>query len=174
VCRWTRSSGTSPVTPDRPRPTGASDPNEQTCGHRQSGNAVLRSAERTAAAIETSKTPWKRRCCWVSSPSTAGSGGARRAARGARGPAGRICALWAFGRWHNWHSGYSVVSGVGPEAGDGWVGGWRGDVLAFRFQSPPVEPCVRFSRTRLTDALHRRCSISPARPGGAWVRRRCR
>jgi hypothetical protein len=56
----------------------------------------------------------------------------------------------------------------------GWVGGWRGDAVAFRFQSPPVEPCVRFSRTRLTDALHRRCSISPARPGGAWVRRRCR
>jgi hypothetical protein len=27
-----------------------------------------------------------------------------------------------------------------------------------RFQLPPVEPCVRFSRTRLTDALHRRCS----------------
>jgi hypothetical protein len=56
----------------------------------------------------------------------------------------------------------------------GWVGGWRGDAVAFRFQSPPVEPCVRFSRTRLTDALHRRCSISPARPGWAWVRRRCR
>ena len=43
----------------------------------------------------------------------------------------------------------------------GWVGGWRGDAVAFRFQSPPVEPCVRFSRTRLTDALHRRCSVSP-------------
>jgi hypothetical protein len=57
---------------------------------------------------------------------------------------------------------------------DGWVGGWRGDAVGFRFQSPPVEACVRFSRTRLTDALHRRCSISPARPGGAWVRRRCR
>src|SRR6476620_6361606 len=56
----------------------------------------------------------------------------------------------------------------------GWVGGWRGDAVAFRFQSPPVEPCVRFSRTRLTDALHRRCSVSPARPGGAWVQRRFR
>ena len=54
------------------------------------------------------------------------------------------------------------------------VGGWRGDAVAFRFQSPPVEPCVRFSRTRLTDALHRRCSVSPARPGGAWVQRRFR
>jgi hypothetical protein len=53
---------------------------------------------------------------------------------------------------------------------DGWVGGWRGDAVGFRFQSPPVEACVRFSRTRLTDALHRRCSISPARPDGAWVR----
>src|SRR6478736_4436318 len=56
----------------------------------------------------------------------------------------------------------------------GWVGGWRGDAVAFRFQSPPVEPCVRFSRTRLTDALHRRCSVSPSRPGGAWVQRRFR
>ena len=36
----------------------------------------------------------------------------------------------------------------------GWVGGWRGDAVAFRFQSPPVEPCMRFSRTRLADALH--------------------
>jgi hypothetical protein len=26
-------------------------------------------------------------------------------------------------------------------------------------ESPPVEPCMRFSRTRLTDALHRRCSV---------------
>ena len=40
----------------------------------------------------------------------------------------------------------------------GWVGSWRGDADAFRFQPPPVEPCMRFSRTRLTDALHRRCS----------------
>jgi len=27
-----------------------------------------------------------------------------------------------------------------------------------RFQPPPIEPGVRFSRTRLTDVLHRRCS----------------
>ncbi len=27
-----------------------------------------------------------------------------------------------------------------------------------RLQPPPVEPCTRFSRTRLSDALHRRCS----------------
>ena len=40
----------------------------------------------------------------------------------------------------------------------GWVGDWRGDAVAFRFQPPPVEPCMRFSRTRLTDILHRRCS----------------
>jgi hypothetical protein len=31
-------------------------------------------------------------------------------------------------------------------------------VSMLRFQLPPVEPCVRFSRTRLTDVLHRRCS----------------
>jgi hypothetical protein len=43
-----------------------------------------------------------------------------------------------------------------PEVG--WVGSWRGDADAFRFQPPPVEPCMRFSRTRLTDAFHRRCS----------------
>src|SRR6478736_9269928 len=26
---------------------------------------------------------------------------------------------------------------------------------SLRFQFPPVEPCMRFSRTRLTDAVHR-------------------
>jgi Transposase DDE domain group 1 len=41
-----------------------------------------------------------------------------------------------------------------------------------RFQLPPVEPCMRFSRTRLTDVVHRRHSVCPARPGRAWVRRR--
>jgi hypothetical protein len=51
--------------------------------------------------------------------------------------------------------------------------GWRfsahrpGDrrclVGLLRFQRPPVEPCMRFSRTRLTDALHRRCSATRAR-----------
>ena len=46
----------------------------------------------------------------------------------------------------------------------GWVGSWRGDAGAFPFQPPPVEPCMRFSRTRLTDPLHRRCSTR-ARPG---------
>jgi hypothetical protein len=34
----------------------------------------------------------------------------------------------------------------------------------FLFQLPPIEPGVRFSRTRLTDALHRRCSTG-ARQG---------
>ena len=24
----------------------------------------------------------------------------------------------------------------------GWVGGWRGDAVAFRFQFPPVEPVM--------------------------------
>ena len=33
------------------------------------------------------------------------------------------------------------------------------------FLPPPVEPCMRFSRTRLTDVVHRRHSASPARPG---------
>src|SRR3954470_23808955 len=31
-------------------------------------------------------------------------------------------------------------------------------VSVLRLQLPPVEPCMRFSRTRLTDVLHRRCS----------------
>jgi hypothetical protein len=34
-------------------------------------------------------------------------------------------------------------------------------LIAARFQSPPVKPCTRFSRTRLTDVLHRRCSAFP-------------
>ena len=35
----------------------------------------------------------------------------------------------------------------------------------FRFQPPPVKPCMRFSRTRLTDVLHRRRSGFQARNG---------
>jgi Transposase, Mutator family len=55
------------------------------------------------------------------------------------------------------------------------VGGWRGDVeRTSRFQRPPVEPCMRFSRTRLTDVVHRRHSVSPAKPGRAWARQRFR
>jgi hypothetical protein len=37
-----------------------------------------------------------------------------------------------------------------------------------RFQSPPVEPCVRFSRTRLTKVVHRQHSTFAARTGKAW------
>ena len=46
--------------------------------------------------------------------------------------------------------------------------------MPLRFQLPPVEPCMRFSRTRLTDVVHRRHSVSPARPGRAGERRRFR
>ena len=52
----------------------------------------------------------------------------------------------------------SMIPIPGVRGEDGWVGDWRGDAVAFRFQPPPVEPCMRFSRTRLTDILHRRCS----------------
>src|SRR6266568_2832645 len=77
------------------------------------------------------------------------------------------------------------------------VGGWRGGSLAvgpgaFMFRRFPgrlrhpsapgqvcsvssprrLEPCVRFSRTRLTDAVHRRHSAFPARACPPWVRRR--
>jgi Transposase, Mutator family len=47
-------------------------------------------------------------------------------------------------------------------------------LVAARFQSPPVKPCMRFSRTRLTDVLHRRCSAFPCQSrkgrGGMTVR----
>jgi hypothetical protein len=39
------------------------------------------------------------------------------------------------------------------------------------FQLPPVE-CMRFSRTRLTDVVHRRHSVFPARPETVGVRQR--
>ena len=50
----------------------------------------------------------------------------------------------------------------------GRVGDWRGfRRLRLRFQSPPVKPCMRFSRTRLTDVLHRvHSAFSPPGPEG--------
>ena len=48
----------------------------------------------------------------------------------------------------------------GTELEDAWVGSWGGDADAFRFQTPPVEPCMRFSRTRLTGDVR----PEPARP----------
>ena len=57
------------------------------------------------------------------------------------------------------------MRGVAQRASPCRVGGWRAAaVRAARFQPPPVEPCMRFSRTRLTDAVHRRHSVFPARP----------
>jgi hypothetical protein len=71
----------------------------------------------------------------------------------------------------------NVAFNAGRE--DGWVGSWRGGsgwlvgpgsvfpngcatsvavAGVLRLQLPPVDPCMRFSRTRLTDVLHRRCS----------------
>jgi hypothetical protein len=44
-------------------------------------------------------------------------------------------------------------------------------MATLRFQLPPVEPCMRFSRTRLTDVLHRRHSAWPASPSWGGVRR---
>ena len=32
-------------------------------------------------------------------------------------------------------------------------------VSALRFQPPPVNPCMRFSRTRLTDIVHRQACV---------------
>jgi hypothetical protein len=46
----------------------------------------------------------------------------------------------------------------------GWLGEGLARWLLLRFQPLPVEPCMRFSRTRLTDVFHRRCSTG-ARQG---------
>ena len=65
---------------------------------------------------------------------------------------------------------------------DRGMGGWSGRREApgpCGFVSPTglvssrrhLEPCMRFSRTRLSDVLHRRHSAIPSRPGGAWARR---
>jgi hypothetical protein len=48
-----------------------------------------------------------------------------------------------------------------PRQASGRVGDWRGFVRYGPFPVPPVKPCVRFSRTRLTDAVHRRHSVFP-------------
>jgi hypothetical protein len=37
-----------------------------------------------------------------------------------------------------------------------------------------IDPCERFSRTRLTDVLHRRHSATRSRPGWVWERQRFR
>jgi hypothetical protein len=59
-------------------------------------------------------------------------------------------------------------AGWPPRCSAPLAGGWLGEGLArwrlLRFQPLPVEPCMRFSRTRLTDVLHRRCSTG-ARQG---------
>jgi transposase len=58
-----------------------------------------------------------------------------------------------------------LLATMAPTSRNGRVGDWRGfRRLRPRFQSPPVKPCMRFSRTRLTDVLHRGHSAFPA-PG---------
>jgi hypothetical protein len=55
------------------------------------------------------------------------------------------------------------------------VGSGAGAVAEYvRSVSSPrrFEPCMRFSRTRLTDAVHRRHSVFPARAFRPWVPRR--
>ena len=49
--------------------------------------------------------------------------------------------------------------------------GCRSRVL---LQLPPIEPGMRFSRTRLTDVLHLRYSAGPARAYSPWGRQRFR
>lgn len=60
-------------------------------------------------------------------------------------------------------SGRPGYQDVGSLSGVGRVGGWRGSQWP-RLQPPPIEPGTRFSRTRLSDALHRRLSTG-ARQG---------
>src|SRR3712207_6503557 len=77
----------------------------------------------------------------------------------------------------------------GDTAEDGRVGSWRGGpavgeaglmspgvpraptsaVVARSFFSYPIEPSLRFCRTRLTDVLHRSVRPEPARAGWAWA-----
>ncbi len=66
---------------------------------------------------------------------------------------------WRGGEWFGCRSGRSCL-GFPP-------GSFRFDRgrYRFRFQPPPVKPCMRFSRTRLTDVLHRRRSAFQARNG---------
>jgi hypothetical protein len=58
-------------------------------------------------------------------------------------------------------SGRELARQRGQDAGAANSPGWGHSPFALnlpRFQLPPIEPGVRFSRTRLPDALHRRCS----------------
>jgi len=61
-----------------------------------------------------------------------------------------------------------------PQPGHGRVGGRRqrraDEPTDARFLPPPIEPCMRFSLTRLTDVLHRRHSAWPATAGSAVER----
>lgn len=74
------------------------------------------------------------------------------------------------------HQPHQCRSGTHPSELMQVVGSGTGAVTPWCsvFQPPPVEPCMRFSRTRLTDVVHRRHSVSPARAFLPWVRRRSR
>ena len=70
-----------------------------------------------------------------------------------------------FARWL--HRKFPTLFPLGCPTCFPWPGG---SVSSSRH----LEPCMRFSRTRLTDVVHRRHSASSARPGRVWVRRRFR
>jgi len=66
-------------------------------------------------------------------------------------------------RWPPWSAHRTACP---EQPGNDLGGSGTGAVpYAVRFQSPPVKPCVRFSRTRLTDVLHRRRSTRQSRKG---------
>jgi hypothetical protein len=82
---------------------------------------------------------------------------------------------WRVGSWRG-----GVIMAVGPAAFKfarfpvGMSHCRDRGLALLRFQFPPVKPCMRFSRTRLTDVVHRRHSACPARACRPWVVRRFR
>ena len=77
----------------------------------------------------------------------------------AQGWLGRALARWQRDRRGGPRPGHG--GGVSQRTGPGTAVALPG---LLRFQRPPVEPCMQFSCTRLTDVLHRRCAAG-ARQG---------
>jgi hypothetical protein len=75
--------------------------------------------------------------------------------------------LWRVG---SWRGGAGWRQAPKPWCSCGFPRGCPTPVAvarSLRFQLPPVEPCVRFSRTRLTDVVHRGIRSFPPGPEGS-------